>query len=118
MVAEVHRLGALQVRVAGHRPVDVLLRALEQRAISAVIARLRLRRALARVHRQIGHHLVVARARRVQPPADRPDDLGQTPLDRHVDVLVVGDRTRKRPSAQLARDRVEPGQQRVAILDR
>ncbi len=52
----------------------------------------------------------------MQPPADRADDLGQAPLDRHVDVLVVRPRTRNAPVAQLARSTcVEPGEQRVAV---
>ena len=49
----------------------------------------RLQRVRAREHRHVGGDLVVARARGVQLAADRPDDLGQPPLDRHVDVLVV-----------------------------
>ena len=64
-------------------------------------------RRLAREQRDVGDDLVVARARRVQLAADRPGDLGQPPLDGHVDVLVVG-LERERPVAQLALDRSRP----------
>ena len=36
---------------------------------------------------EIGRDLVVARARGVQPPGGRPDQLGEPALDIHVDVL-------------------------------
>ena len=47
-------------------------------------------------------------------PPTGPDDLGQPPLDRHVDVLVVG-LERERAAVELACDAVEPAQQLVAI---
>jgi hypothetical protein len=40
-------------------------------------------------HRHVRGHLVVPRAGGVELSADRTDDLGEPPLDRHVDVLVV-----------------------------
>ena len=51
----------------------------------------------------------------MQLAADRPGDLGQPPLDRHVDVLVVG-RERERAVGELALDGVEARQQRVAVV--
>ena len=39
---------------------------------------------------EIGRHLVVARARGVQPPGRRADQLGEPRLDIEVDVLVLG----------------------------
>ena len=48
-------------------------------------------------------------------PPDRARQLGEPPLDGHVDVLVVG-REREAALAQLGLDRVQAGQQRVAIL--
>ena len=74
-------------------------------------------RVRAREHRHVGRDLVVARAGGVQLAADRAGDLGQPPLDRHVDVLVVG------PERELARvelrlDAVEPAEQRVAVVRR
>ena len=116
VVREVDRLGALEVRVAGHRPVQVALGELHEhalevlRACSSVSQRVR-----AREHRHVGGDLVVARARGVQLAADRADDLGQPPLDRHVDVLVVVARTGTRPSSSSASTRVEPAEQRVAV---
>ncbi len=53
----------------------------------------------------------------MQPPGDRPRDLGQSPLDRHVDVFVVRVE-REAILGELALDRVETGQQRVAVLVR
>ena len=59
---------------------------------------------LAHVQRQVGGDLVVARAAGVQLAAERTDELGQAPLDRHVDVLVaLGER--ERPPPKLAGDR-------------
>ena len=40
-------------------------------------------------HRDVGRHLVVARAGGVELAARVADQLGQAALDRHVDVLVV-----------------------------
>ena len=39
---------------------------------------------------QIGRDLIVARARGVQAPGRRPDQLGEARLDIEVDVLVLG----------------------------
>ena len=65
-------------------------------------------------HRQVGGHLVIARARRVELSADAPDDLRQPPLDRRVDVLVaVGHHERSVP--ELGLDLREPGQQLIAL---
>ena len=51
----------------------------------------------------------------MQAPADRADDLGQPPLDRHVDVFVVVSEREASLAAARARP-VEPRQQRVAVL--
>jgi hypothetical protein len=51
----------------------------------------------------------------VQPASHRTGDLGQAPLDRHVDVFVVI-AERKAAAAQLLLDPVETGQQLVAVL--
>ncbi len=42
---------------------------------------------LAHPEAEIGRHLIVARARRVQPPRRRADDLGQPALDIEMDVF-------------------------------
>ena len=118
VVGEVDRLGALEVSVAGQRPVEVLLGARQQHARSppprASAGDVRLR---THVHRHVGRDLVVARARRVQRAADRPDELGQAPLDRHVDVFVAV-REGERPARELGLDRVEAREQGVAVLAR
>ncbi len=51
----------------------------------------------------------------MQASPDRPRELGQPPLDRHVDVLVVGVEG-EAALLQLGGHPVEPGEQRVAIL--
>ena len=89
VVAEVDGLGALQMRVAGQRPVDVLLSPLDQRPHQPRRRRLSLARPLAGVHDEVCRDLVVARASRVQLAPDRPDQLCQMALDRHVDVFVA-----------------------------
>ena len=50
----------------------------------------------------------------MQLAADRPDDLGQPPLDRHVDVLVVV-AERERAAVELRLHALEPAEQRVAV---
>ena len=62
VVSEVDGLRALKVRVARHRPVDVLLGAREQRPRSAPRARRARWRRGAHPHHEIARHLVVARA--------------------------------------------------------
>src|SRR5439155_22819510 len=62
-----------------------------------------------------GDYLVVARARRVQLAPHRPGDLGEPPLDRQVDVLIVH-LDREAPLAELALDAVQAREKRIAIL--
>jgi hypothetical protein len=89
-VAEVDGLGALEMRVAGQRPVEVRLGGVGQRRHQPLHRGDRLVRGRAREQRDVGGDLVVARACGVQLAADRPGDLGKAALDRHVDVFVVG----------------------------
>ena len=91
VVREVDRLGALQVGVAGHRPVEVALGQVDQRAHQAsaaapVPARLWARTSIAT---SVATWSLRERAVCSRAPAS-PDDLGEPPLDRHVHVLVVG----------------------------
>ena len=73
-MAEVDRLGALQVGVAGHPPVARAPRRARAGAPSAPRSARRARvGALAHEERQVGRHLVVARAAGVQLAADRAD---------------------------------------------
>ena len=115
VMAEVDGLRALQVRVARQRPVEVALGGVDQRGHERGDRIDAGQRRLAREERDVGRHLVVARARGVQPAAHRARQLGEPPLDGHVDVLVVG-REREAALAQLGLDGVQAGQQRVAIL--
>ncbi len=115
MVAEVDGLGALQVRIAGQRPVDVLFGAPDQRRHQPCRRRLRLAPALAGIHNEVGGNLVVARAGRVQLAANRPDQLGQMALDRHVDVFVTVHED-ELALLQLKLHLVEAVKQRVAVL--
>ena len=90
VVAEVDRLGPLQVGVARHRPVAVALGQLKQLLHHPPEQLDRPQRVRLDDHRDVGRDLVVAGAPRVQLPGQGPDHLAQAPLDRHVDVLVVG----------------------------
>ncbi len=108
VMREVDGLRALQVRVARHRPVLVALGEADEHALQVLELLERLQRVRAREHRDVGRDLVVARARRVELAADRADDLRQPPLDRHVDVLVVGARTRNVPASSSASTRSSP----------
>ncbi len=87
MMAERHRLRRLQMRKARHHRAGMLERFLRQRALK------RLERGVERVDRiphpqpEIGRHLVVARARGMQPPGRRADQLAEPALHVHVDVF-------------------------------
>ena len=114
VVAEVDGLGALEMRVAGHRPVQVGVGELDEHALEVLQALERRQRVCAREHRHVGGDLVVARARGVQLAADRPGDRRQPPLDRHVDVDVAR-LERELPVLELGLDPLQARQQRVAI---
>ncbi len=112
---QIHGLSALQMGVPGHRPVHVLLRAIQQRRHQHADSRQsRGVGALARVHGEIRDDLVIARARGVQLPADRSGELGQASLDRHMDVLVVPLEW-KTVLGELALDGVQALEQRVTV---
>ena len=88
VVADVDGLGALQVGVAGHRPVAVGLGELEQARHRRPGQLDRLQRVHLDRHRDVGRDLVVARAAGVELAGERADLLAEQALDRHVDVLV------------------------------
>jgi hypothetical protein len=114
VVRQVHGLRALEMRVARHRPVLVALGERDEHALQTLELLERLQRVRASEHRHVGRDLVVARARGVQLAADRPDDLRQPALDRHVDVLVVVAEA-KRPPSISSRHPLEAPEQRVAV---
>ena len=89
MVREDHRLGALQVRVAGHRRLDVLLGALDRgpgarRRPSTTGAT-----TVSQVEPLVEGDLIVPRASRVELAADGPASSVETALDVRVDVLEL-----------------------------
>ena len=88
---------ALQVRVAGHRRLRVLLGAVENRRAERADCRVRLRARVAHVQAQRRRDLVVARTARM----DLPTDLPELPLDRRVHVFILG------------RERIDLGEQHL-----
>ncbi len=90
MVSEIHGLGSLEVRVAGHRPVGMALGELVEPRHQPHGQPPRQPGVVAHVEGDVGGHLVVSRASGVQLAAERSHELGQASLDRHVNVLVVG----------------------------
>jgi hypothetical protein len=114
VVGQVDRLGALEVGVAGHRPVQVAIGELHERALDPLQPLERPQRVRAREHRHVGRDLVVARPRGVELAPDRAGDLGQPPLDRHVDVLVVLQEP-ELARLELLLDPVEAVEQLVAV---
>ena len=97
MVAEGHGLRRLQMREARHDHVAMRLRLARERELQA-------RQApasapldpVAHVELEVGRHLVVARARRVQPAGRRAD---QVALDFRLWVREACDRRRPAPGA-------------------
>src|SRR5690625_4080678 len=88
-MGEAQRLGNLQVRVAGHDHVDVELGEVDEYLLQLEKLLLQLQVAAPEPQPEVGRHLVVAAACRVQLPAHGPDPLGECPLDVHVDILEL-----------------------------
>ena len=86
-MAEGDRLRALQMREAGHDGVGEGLGLRGQRELQGAQLAVDLVDGVAHPEAEIGRHLVVARARRVQPPGRIADQLAQARLDVHVDVF-------------------------------
>ena len=113
-MGEVDRLSALQVGVARHRPVEVVLGDPEQRLDERSEPVAGLPGMGAREQGHVGGHLVVARAGRVQLAPHGSGQLGDPPLDGHVDVLIaLGER--EPGVAQLVADLVQRPMQLVAL---
>ena len=89
MLAQVDRLGPLQMGVAGHRPVEVACGEVERGAREFGRSIARERGPVPDEHRDVGRDLVVARTRGMELAAGLARDLGHPPLDCHVDVLVA-----------------------------
>jgi hypothetical protein len=86
---EVDRLCPLKVGVGGGGPVAVGLCLRDQRLHQRLEQRDRPGGVRPNQQGQVGRHLIVPGARRVELAASRADQLGESPLDRHVDVLVL-----------------------------
>ena len=87
-MGEQHRLRALQVGVAGHRRLEMLLGAGQQRRLDLDPPR-RLVEDLAEVEPLVERDLIVPGAAGVELAADRPRHLDEPPLDVQVDVLEL-----------------------------
>ena len=89
VMAERHRLGDLQMGKAGHHRIGMRFGLVEQRRLQVTHRRVDAVDRAAHPEAEIGRDLVVARARGVQPPGGRADQLGEPRLDIEVDVLVL-----------------------------
>ena len=89
MVAESHRLGDLQVRVAGHDRGGFRLGAVDQRLLQIAHRGIDPIDRAAEPQPQVCRDLVVPRARGVQPSRRRPYELSQSGFDVHMDVLAL-----------------------------
>ena len=72
---------------ARHDGAGMFARPFHQRALERRQRRIRLVNRVADIEPEIGRHLVVARARGMQPPGRRPDQLGKPAFHVHMDVL-------------------------------
>src|SRR5206468_13021261 len=91
-MGEENGLGALGVRVARRDGAPVARREGDERLLEPpdrAVERVALG---AQPEAKVERHLVVAAAAGVQLAAERPEELHEPPLDRHVDVLVRGEK--------------------------
>ena len=86
-MAEGDRLRALHMGEAGHDGARVGKRLFGQRMLEISQPRVDAVDLVAHPELEVGGHLVVARARGVQPARGRPDQFGQPALDVHMDVF-------------------------------
>ena len=75
---------------AGHDRIGVGLGLADQRCLHRLQTRIEPIERIAHPQLQVGRHLIVARARRVQPPGRIADQHGQPRLDIHMDVFEGG----------------------------
>ena len=95
----------------------ILIGAVDQRGLQVAQHQLELVDRVAHPQAHIERDLVVARARGVQPPAGRPDDVGQPLLDVEVDVLELG-RELELAALDLGLDLGQPALDGAAVLGR
>ena len=106
-MAEGHRLGALHMGEARHHRPGMGERLVGERRHQLAHLAVDGVDGVAHPQAEIGRHLIVARARGVQPPGRRADQFGEAGLHVHVDVLI-GLAEREAALADLGRDRVQP----------
>ena len=87
MMPEGHRLGRLHMGEARHDGGSVALGLRQKRPLERVEPGIGPRAGLPHPEPQIGRHLIVARARRMQPSGRLADQFGEAGLHIHVDVL-------------------------------
>jgi hypothetical protein len=90
VMAEGDGLCRLQMGEARHDRRGVFVGAVDQRRLQVGKHRLQAVDRVAHPQADIERDLVVARARRVQAPAGRADEVGQPALDVEMDVLELG----------------------------
>ena len=86
-MSEGHRLRGLQVRKSRHHGRGVFERLLGERLLIGGERGIDAVNRVANEQPEVGRDLIVARARRVQPPGGRPDQLAKPTLDIHMNVL-------------------------------
>ncbi len=87
VMAEGDGLRRLQMREARHDGRRMCLGLADERQLQCRQRRVERIEAFAHVEPEVGRHLIVARARRMQPPGGRADQLLQAALDVHVHVF-------------------------------
>ena len=87
MMPERHRLRGLQMGEAGHHRAGVGERLGRQRALQADDLRVKRVKRVANPQFEVERDLIVARARGMQAPRDRADEVGEALLDIHMNVL-------------------------------
>ncbi len=114
VVGQQHRLGALQVRVAGHRRLAVLLGLGDERALHVHQSRVHVVEDVPEIEPLVQRDLIVAGAAGVELAAHRPRQLDEAALHVHVDVLELAPE-REGAALELAADPVEARQQALEL---
>ncbi len=114
-MGEGHRLGHLHVGEARQNGVGVLFGLGVKRPLQFLKPAFCALDGAAHPQAEVGHHLVVARARGVQPSGGGADQFGQPRLDVEMDVLQLAleDEFARR---DLLFDRVQTGQDLLAVI--
>ena len=87
MMAESHRLGRLQMRETGHNRIGMGFGFIYQDAHKGMNLGADMVERVTHIKPKIGRHLVIARARRMQPPGCLTDNLSQPCLNIHMNIF-------------------------------